>query len=129
MNDLIPVLIQKGDRVFDDALYLFSARKSYDSSVSRAYYALFYFTEAILLTKDILVNSHQGVNVMFAKHFVREGLFEVEYGAIVANVFRKRQVSDYDLTTEISEGMAREVLDDVSRFLARGRVYLQEAGY
>jgi uncharacterized protein (UPF0332 family) len=66
---------------------------------------------------------------MFAKHFVREGVFEVEYGAIVANVFRKRQVSDYDLSTDISEEMARDVLDDVGRFLTRSRIYLQQAGY
>jgi uncharacterized protein (UPF0332 family) len=55
MNELIPVLMQKSERIFDDATYLFADRKSYDSAVSRAYYALFYGAQAVLLTKDVEV--------------------------------------------------------------------------
>jgi uncharacterized protein (UPF0332 family) len=33
----------------------------YDSSISRSYYAMFYATEAILLTKNLKFSSHKSV--------------------------------------------------------------------
>lgn len=129
MNETIALLINKGDRVFEDANYLYNERKSYDSAISRAYYALFYFGEAMLLTEGIVTSSHQGLSVMFSKHFVKTGRIEVNYGRIVANVFRKRQLSDYDFSTEVSEDIANEALNDVSAFINMAKAYLQSNGF
>lgn len=129
MNETIALLISKGDRVFEDANYLYVERKSYDSAISRAYYALFYFGEAMLLTEGIVTSSHQGLSVMFSKHFVKTGLIEVDYGRIVSNVFRKRQLSDYDFSTEVSEAVADEALKDVAEFIDMAKAYLRGNGF
>ena len=62
--------------------YLKSARLllengDYESSVSRAYYAMFYSTEAILLTKDLSFSSHKGVISAFGEYFIKEDIFEI----------------------------------------------------
>ena len=60
--------------------YLKSARmlldeQDYESSVSRAYYAMFYAAEAALLTRDLSFSSHKGVISAFGEHFVKTDIF------------------------------------------------------
>jgi len=43
----------------------------YESSVSRAYYAMFYSAEAVLLTKNLSFSSHRGVISAFREYFVK----------------------------------------------------------
>jgi len=47
-----------------------------DSSVSRSYYAMFYATEAVLLTKGLKFTSHRSVISLFGQHFVKTGIFK-----------------------------------------------------
>jgi uncharacterized protein (UPF0332 family) len=44
-----------------------------DFAVSRAYYAMFYVTQALLLTRDIRRFRHSGVIAAFNEHFVHAG--------------------------------------------------------
>jgi len=46
----------------------------YESSVSRAYYAMFYSAEAVLLTKDLSFSSHRGVISAFGEYFVKNDI-------------------------------------------------------
>lgn len=46
-----------------------------ESSVSRAYYAMFYAAEAALVTKGLAFSSHKGVIAGFGEHFVKTGVF------------------------------------------------------
>ncbi|OGW12933.1 MAG: hypothetical protein A3G93_13875 [Nitrospinae bacterium RIFCSPLOWO2_12_FULL_45_22] len=54
---------------------LLLADGDYESAVSRAYYAMFYSTEALLLTKGLSYSSHKGVISAFGRHFVKTGIF------------------------------------------------------
>ena len=45
----------------------------FDSAVSRAYYAIFYSTEALLLTKDLRFSKHSAVHAAFGEHFAKTG--------------------------------------------------------
>ncbi|UCE36179.1 MAG: HEPN domain-containing protein [Thermoplasmata archaeon] len=46
-----------------------------ESSLSRAYYAMFYSVEAVLLTKELSFSSHRGVISGFGEHFIKTGIF------------------------------------------------------
>jgi len=46
----------------------------YDVAVSRAYYAMFYATSALLASKGISRSKHSGVCSAFGEHFVKTGL-------------------------------------------------------
>lgn len=52
----------------------------YDDAVSRAYYAMFYATSALLWIKGLGSSKHSGIIAMFNQYFVKEGLIEKGYG-------------------------------------------------
>ena len=122
----IELLITKAENTFEDANYLFFERKSYESAVSRAYYSIFYITEAMLLTKSLTTTSHKGLSVEFAKNFIKTNEIEPIYGKILSNIFQKRQFGDYNMYAEITESVANEVLKDAAKFIGRMKTYLSE---
>ena len=122
----IELLISKAENTFEDANYLSFERKSYESAVSRAYYSIFYITEAMLLTKSLTTTSHKGLSVEFAKNFIKTNEIEPIYGKILSNIFQKRQFGDYNMYAEITESVANEVLKDAAKFIGRMKTYLSE---
>ena len=51
----------------------------HDGAVSRAYYAMFYAAEALLLSKSMTFSSHSGVISAFGKEFAKSGAMPVQY--------------------------------------------------
>ena len=49
-------------------------------AANRIYYACFYATMALLLTRGLSSPKHGGVMALFNKHFVKEGVVPVELG-------------------------------------------------
>jgi len=56
------------------------------AAVSRAYYAMFYATTALLGSRGLWRSKHQGLIAAFGEHFVKPGLIEPRYGRILHNV-------------------------------------------
>jgi len=48
----------------------------YESAVNRAYYAIFYAANALLVTRGIARSKHSGVVGAFREHFVKPGLIK-----------------------------------------------------
>ena len=97
-----------------------------DSSVSRSYYAMFYATEAVLLTKGLKFTSHRSVISLFGQHFVKTGIFKPENGKCLRNAFDRRLLGDYSFAPEIDEPTAKEVLCWAKEFVGEIRDYLVE---
>jgi len=100
----------------------------YNIAVSRAYYAMFYATTALLTSKGIARSKHSGVVSAFSQYFVKTGLIETEYAKMLAHVFNLRLGSDYDVTSSADKTMAEAVIQDAQRFVDRAEMYLQQAG-
>lgn len=103
--------------------------KDYESAVSRAYYAMFYAVEALLLSKELSFSSHKAVISAFGEHFVKSGLFKKEFGRAITRAFEKRQLSDYEFTFVITEKEAAELLKETEEFVAFALDYLEKQGY
>ena len=97
-----------------------------ESSVSRAYYAMFYSAEAILLTKDMSFSSHGGVISAFGKHFIKTDIFPREMGRELNRAFEKRQLGDYAYTFIISGKETEIILVSSREFVERVIHYLEE---
>jgi len=97
-----------------------------ESSVSRAYYAMFYSAEAMLLTKGLSFSSHGGVISAFGEHFVKTGIFSKEMGKELNRAFEKRQLGDYEYTFVISEDEAEEILEKGKDFVEKIVQHLKE---
>ena len=98
----------------------------YESSVSRTYYAMFYCVEALLLTKDISPSSHKGIISLFGEHFIKTGVLPREMSKELNRTFEKRQLSDYESDTVLSETEAIEILNGGQRFVDRCVGYLRQ---
>ena len=98
----------------------------YESSVSRAYYAMFYSAEAVLLTKNLSFSSHRGVISAFGEYFVKTDTFPRGMGRELNRAFEKRQLGDYEYTFVISEDEVREILEQGKHFVERMIQYLEK---
>jgi len=117
-------LIKKAEKFLSTAEYIFS-RGDYDSCVSRCYYAMFFITEAILLTENLSASSHKGVISLFGEHFVKENIFDREMGKILNEAYDKRLIGDYGVGFIICEEEAKEMLEKTRNFIRSLKNYLE----
>lgn len=94
--------IEKAHRLIDQFPILEDA-KLWDTLANRVYYAVFHAVTALLIKNGLHAASHQGVSVLFSKHFVKEGLIDVEYGSFFARLENMREKSDYTCLFETTE--------------------------
>jgi uncharacterized protein (UPF0332 family) len=109
-----------------EAVHQLNDSAMYRIAISRAYYAIFGITTAVLLTKDIDRSKHSGVQAAFGHYFIKPGIIEPEYGKIYSLLRRAREESDYSDYGRLTRERAEKVLSDAERFVARMEQYLRE---
>ena len=78
----------------------------HDFAVSRAYYAMFYTAQALLLSRDIRRAKHSAVIAAFNEHFVKSGEVPAKLFSLLRDGFEDRAESDYGLAV-ITDEQAR----------------------
>jgi len=89
----------------------------FDSAVSRAYYAVFYSAEALLLTKDLRFSKHSAVHSAFGEYFAKTSEVEPNLHKILLKAFELRSSGDYDYMEEIAKEEAEDILKDAEYFV------------
>jgi len=100
----------------------------YDPSISGSYYAMFYATEAILLTKNLKFSSHKSVISLFGEHFVRSGIFPSELGRDLSKAFDERLTGDYSFKSITTKRVAEEAVNRAEDFVKNIEEYLVKEG-
>lgn len=118
-------LIKKAGKFLKTAKLAFES-EDYDSCASRCYYAMFFTTEAVLLTRDLKASSHKGVIGLFGEHFVKTGFFERELGKALSDAYDKRLIGDYGVGFAVSEVEAENMLDTSQNFIKKLKNYLEK---
>lgn len=67
----------------------------FNAAVNRLYYACYYATIALLLSRHIEAFTHNGVKTQLSLHFVRDGRLSLEHSTTFGLLFDKRHSSDY----------------------------------
>jgi len=98
----------------------------YDSCVSRSYYAMFFMTEATLLTKGLKASSHKGVMILFGEHFIKTGILRKELGRILNDSYDSRQIGDYASGFKITKEEAESRLEKARNFVTDVEQHLKE---
>jgi uncharacterized protein len=101
----------------------------YTSAVNRAYYAIFYAANAILVTKRLSQRKHSGVINAFRQYFVKTGLIAPQYSDVYGRIMGNRHTSDYELESSITEEIARADLVDAIAFVAEINRWLKQEGW
>ncbi len=118
-------LIERATKYLKSSKVLFE-EEDYESSVSRAYYAMFYSAESLLLTKNLSFSSHRGVISAFGEHFIKTDIFSKDMGRELNRAFEKRQLGDYNYSFVISQDEAKEILEKSKDFVEKIIHYLTE---
>jgi uncharacterized protein (UPF0332 family)/predicted nucleotidyltransferase len=99
----------------------------YRAAISRAYYAVFAISTAILLTMDLVRAKHSGVQSAFHQYFIKERRLEEEYGDIFDKSRTYREGADYK-SWRFTEEKAGQAVADCEKLFARMERYLREVG-
>lgn len=126
MSEEIRDLLEKSAQSRDAALLLL--KDGYvDFAASRAYYAMFYAIEALLLSRNLSFSKHSAVISAFGKEFIKTGLLDVRFHRCVMEAFDVRNAGDYGSMHAVSEEKARQIIAEAGELLeAVQRLIMQE---
>jgi len=124
---IVRIRLEKCTEDLEAARLLFN-QGAYRIAISRAYYAIFMLTTAVLLTQDIVRSKHSGVVAAFNQYFIKPGLIEAEYGQIFHRAFKARMDADYSDSAQFGAEQARQAIEDAERFVRRLETYLYDTG-
>lgn len=121
----IQAMMQKGHRALSAARDHLE-KKDYDFASSKAYYAVFHFVQAILLSKRLSFSKHSAVISAFNQHFIKSGIFDKRFSALIERLFKHRQIGDYAYLSGIEREEAQDDLRIAEDMVAAIEKYLTE---
>lgn len=98
-----------------------------DFSASRAYYAMFYLAEALLLGDGLAFSKHAGVIAAFGKEFVKTGRLPDALHRYLIEGMERRNLGDYAMGTGVSTAAAEEQLRWAGEFLLQAAAFMDAA--
>jgi uncharacterized protein len=110
--------ISRAQEALDSARILLDNEK-FNSTVSEAYYSMYYSARALLSFKDFHPKRHSGVLTLLGLEFVNKDYIEETYGRAFAKDMQLREKADYDVSFKASRKEAEGIIDDAERFLER----------
>ncbi len=96
----------------------------FDFAASRAYYAMFYAVEALMLDLDLSFSKHSAIIAAFGKEFVKTGMFDSRFHRYILNAFDLRNTGDYGIIHAVSAENASQTIAEAGELLAEIERYL-----
>lgn len=123
VHTLIRYRLEQAQAALDDATFLLEGRRSAQSIVNRAYYAMFYAALALLQKLGKIPSKHSGVISLFDVEFVRKEIFSKEMSKDFHKAFELRQASDYKTFELISMKKAEQTVAKATDFVRIVKAY------
>ena len=111
---------RRGDEALEAAKHLLTA-EFFNDAISRAYYAAYHWSRALLFLKGLEPKTHRGVIQMIGLHYVKDGPLSDEAAALLAHLETYRELSDYTSTVEFTEKEAQAEIVRAEQFIAACR--------
>lgn len=106
-----------------DNAHLLLNNGRYRASISRAYYAMYYGTQALLDAKQIASRTHRGMIQQFGQHFVQSGDFSKDTARKLKETHDLRHMSDYEADAIIDQEAAQKAIAAAIDFVAEVHAY------
>lgn len=117
-------LLDKAEHAIRAAEILLDADEK-DFAAGRAYYAMFYVAEALLVEQGKRFRKHSAVHAAFGKQFTKTELLEPQYHRWLLDAFDRRIVSDYETTGELSPHEVKETINHAKEMLTQAHSFLR----
>ena len=96
-----------------------------DFAAGRAYYAMFYVAEALLLSKGLAYSKHSAVIAAFGREFAKSGVMPLEFHAHLRAASEARNISDYQLASHLTEEDTAQYISRAELLIAAAREFLK----
>ena len=116
MNKEVRIYIEKADQALVVAELLLSDGYPADAA-SKSYYAMFYAAQAALRAEGIEVIKHSAVGSFFGHHLSKTGRVDPKYHKMLIDGRCLRETADYSLEEEVSDEVARQMLENGRAFV------------
>ena len=63
---------------------------------------------------------------LFGEHFIKTGIFDRDLGKTLSDAYDKRLIGDYGIGFILTEGEARDMLENAKNFVQRLKSYLKK---
>ncbi len=100
------------------------AKEHWRDTISKAYYAMYYASKAMLLTLGKDPHKHHGVISFVNQHIVHVGFSNPKYGKTIENTFKQRQKADYDFEYVPTEKDAADAIRNAEAYLEEAKLIL-----
>ncbi len=108
--------IERARRYLDTAALLIE-EGDFESSVSRAYYAMFYVARALLEQDGITPKTHSGLRNQFSLRFIKTGDLPERFAAVLNDAEELRALAEYAEERVITREDAETTLRDAEAFV------------
>lgn len=88
-----------------------------DSAVSRAYYAMFYVAQALLLEQGLTFAKHGSLLAAFGQHLVKPGLVPAHFHRYLIEAYNARITGDYKAKSNLRPTDSARLIKQVEAFL------------
>ena len=97
-----------------------------DFAASRAYYAMFYAAEALLIERELHFKKHSGVHAAFGEHFSKTGVLDPKFHRWLLDAFDLRLEGDYGFEALLNTEDVSEMMSHAVEFVEEARRCLGE---
>lgn len=112
----IRALIEKSKESLAAARTLL-AGNHHDFAASRAYYAMFYAAEALLLDRGESYSKHAAVIAAFGREFAKTGILDTKYHRWLIDAQDLRNIGDYGVGTHVQGEQAESICAWAEEFI------------
>ncbi len=120
-------LLQKAQESVDAARSLLR-NGYYDFAASRAYYAMFYVAEALLLVLGQSYRRHSAVISAFGREYAKQGRLDPRFHQQLVAALNYRNVGDYGIEAHVSPTDAESVCRWAQEFIEAAEAHLRKKG-
>ena len=114
--DLCEYRLQQANESISEAELLLNSGH-YRGAINRAYYAMFYSLQVIIVMDMVNVSKHSGVITYFDKNFIKPGIIDRKFSKWLHRLFDLRQDADYGDMFTPSEEQCREAVNQSREFV------------
>lgn len=125
MTEQSQKLFDKADRAIHAADALLT-RGDPDFAAGRAYYAMFYAAEALLVEKGFRFRKHGSVHAAFGEHFSKSNVLDSKYHRWLLNAYDQRILGDYGVEASLTPEDVKVMIQQAQEFVDKARQYVRE---
>ena len=110
--------LEQAEEALSEADLLLNAGH-FRGAINRAYYAMFYAIQVLVVKNKVKVSKHSGVISYFDREFVKPGIIDKEFSKWLHRLFDLRQDADYGDMFEPSDDQCRQAVEQARQFVHR----------